>query len=570
MKRPRCKNCKHTMKGHKKILCRRDETLFLDGVCTTGVYTGASYNHLPSGKGFLYKDTYEKYKGEWLNGKRHGYGIQSKRDGYTYTGRWHHNKHHGHGELTTLDFTYTGGFRHGKYHGNGHFFISETHYYKGIWSRGLKHAFGIYVTPAGKYEGEFSWNLKNGSGVFTDISNNVYNGQWCSDNRHGKGVYITQDETYTGEWTNNYKHGHGRLMSIYTGLYVGYWKRGQRHNKGKQIYLNGSVYNGEWSHGLKTGHGTMNYGNSSKYVGFWLQDDYNGRGVLTTESGITFTGEWDSGERDGVFEETNGEYVKTGSWVCDLRHGSFETVSGKKTIVELYLWGTKTNFTEKKARKAVQKMLSKRDYLSAEEVLRFYPSTVKWKLFKKWDQNGTLLYFLDKKIIRKKFQKHAYDLFKEKRFIFIEKLFALSDFCEIPSVLFDCITHAFVANPWLVSTQSYSKQTRTKLLEGLHLGELGRCPPKNPFTRQDITESSGQWLDEIPEQAKRIYRAFMLKITKPEEISELSFYYNVQDFEDSIRNAMQSNDRETIQLLIKERNEFIQLHQKTQRESTDL
>tara|TARA_B110001452_G_scaffold260681_1_gene258495 strand:- start:2357 stop:4030 length:1674 start_codon:yes stop_codon:yes gene_type:complete len=557
------------MKGHKKTLCRRDETLCFDGVCTNGDYKGSTYNDLPSGKGVLYKDKYEKYNGGWLSGKRHGYGIQYKRDGYKYKGRWQHNKHHGHGELSTLDFTYTGEFRHGKYHGNGYFFMSANHHYNGIWSRGVKHKFGIYVTPAGKYEGEFSWNLKHGSGVFTDASNNVYNGQWRSDNRHGKGVYSTQDETYTGEWANNYKHGHGRLMSLYTGLYVGGWKRGQRHNKGKQIYLNGSVYNGGWSHGLKTGHGTMNYGDISEYVGFWLNDEYNGRGVLTTEKGITFTGEWNSGERDGFFQESDGEYVKTGSWVCDLRHGSFKTVKGTKTIVELYLWGTKTDFTEKKARKAVQKMLSKRDYLSAEEVLRFYPSIVKWKLFKKWDQNGTLLCFLGQKTIRQKFQKHAYDLFKDKRFGFIEKLFVLSDFCEIPSVLFDCITHTFVANPWLVGSQSYSKQTRMKLLEGLHLGEMGRCPPRDPFTRQEITESSGKWLDETG-QAKSIYREFMLKIAKPEDISELSFYYDIQDFEDSIRHAMQSNDRETIQLLMKERNEFIQVHQKTQRESIGL
>ena len=566
MKRPRCKNCKHTMKGHKKKLCKRDETIYFETL--DGVYTGSTYNGVPSGKGFLYKDKYENYKGEWLHGNRHGYGIQHKHGGYTYKGMWQYNKHHGHGELSTLDFTYTGGFRHGKYHGNGHFFMSVNHYYNGNWSRGLKHEFGIYVTPAGKYEGEFSYNLKHGSGVFTDTSNNVYNGQWRSDNRHGEGVYMTPEETYTGEWSNHFKHGHGRLMSMYTGLYVGSWKRGKRHNKGKQIYTNGSVYNGGWYHGLKTGNGTMHFSDGSKYVGFWLKDEYNGRGVFTT-GGITYTGKWAGGEREGLFEETDGEYTKTGSWVCDLRHGTFTTVNGTKTHIELYLWGTKTNFTKKKARKAVQKMLSKRDYLSAEEVLRFYPSIVKWKLFKKWDQNGTLLCFLDQKTLRQKFQKHAYDLFKERKFKFIEKLFVLSDFGEIPSVLFDCITHTFVANPWLVGSQSYSEPTRKKLLEGLHLGELGRCPPRDPFTRQEITESSGKWLDETPKQAKSIYRDFVLEIAKPEEISELSFYYDMQDFEDSIRNAMQSNDRETIQLLMKERNEFRQIYQKTRRESID-
>lgn len=564
MKRPRCKNCKHTMKGHKKKLCRRNETIFCDGL-----YTGSTYDGLPSGKGTLHSGKYEKYKGEWLNGMRQGYGIYEKHGGYTYKGRWQNNRYHGHGELTTLDFTYTGGFRSGKYHGNGYLFMSANNYYKGNWSRGSKHEFGIYVTPTGNYEGEFSCNLKHGRGVFMDTDNNVYTGLWRSDKRHGKGIYSTKDETYTGDWSNDYKHGHGRLMSIYTGLYVGYWKRGKRHSQGKQIYLNGSVYNGGWSHGLKTGHGTMDYNDGSKYVGFWIKDEYNGRGTLTAD-GITYKGEWNCGEREGLIEETDGEYVKTGNWVCDLRHGSFKTIRGTNTQLELYLWGVKTDFTVKKARKAVHKMLLKRDYLTAEEVLRFYPAIVKWKLFKRWDHSGTLLCFLDEKTIRKKFQKHAYELFKLKRFKFIENLFSLSNFCEIPSVLFDCITHTFVANPWIVGSQSYSKQTRTKLLEGLHLGEMGRCPPKDPFTRQEITESSGKWLDETPKQVKSVYRKFMLEIAKPEEISELSFYYDMQDFEDSIHNAMQVNDRVTIQKLMKERNDFIHLHHKNRRESIDL
>ena len=560
MKKPRCKICKHTMKGHQKNLCKRKETIYLDGV-----YVGSTYNGIPSGKGTLRRDQHEKYKGGWLDGQRDGYGIQHNHGGCTYKGMWQRNQHHGPGELMTSVFTYTGGFRHGRYHGKGYLFMSSTDYYNGIWYRGLKHEFGIHVTTLGKYEGEFSSGLKHGTGVFTDAVNNIYNGQWRSGIRHGNGVYITSDDTYTGDWVNDYQHGHGRLMSKLNGLYVGHWKRGQRHNQGKQIYLNGAVYNGGWSRGLKTGHGSMEYCEGSKYIGFWLKDEYNGRGVLI-ENGITYTGEWNCGEREGLFEETDGEHVMSGNWVCDLRHGTFT----KGTETELYLWGTKTELTEKKARISVQTMLTKRDYLSAEEVLRFFPCLATWKLFKKWDQDGTLLCFLDNKTIRKKFQKHAYELFKHQRYTFIEKLFALSGFCEVPGLLFDCITHNFVANPWIVGSQSYSEPTKTKLLNGLHLGELGRCPPKDPFTREELTECSGEWLDKTPRKAKKIYRELMLEIGKPEEMSELSFYYDMEDFEDSIRNAMQSNDREAIQNLMKERDEFIQLHQKTRRASIDL
>ena len=264
--------------------------------------------------------------------------------------------------------------------------------------------------------------------------------------------------------------------------------------------------------------------------------------------------------------ESDGEYIKTGNWVCDMRHGTFKI---DNSVSELYLWGTKMDFTVKEARKAVRKMLSKRDYLSAEEVLHFFPALVKWKLFKKYDHNGALLNFLDKSVIRCKFQKYAYNLFMDKRYAFVERLFVLSEFRQIRSVLFDCITDNFVANPWIVGRQSYSEQTKSKLLEGLHLGEFGRCQPTDPFTRQTLTEESGKWLRASPKKARSIYHDFMQQVVEPEEIDVVAFSYTVQDYEELIRNAMASNDRDTIHLLMKERNELIQKHQKTQRESAD-
>ena len=48
MKRPRCTNCKHKMKGHKRSKCHKNMTLILpDNSC----YTGSAYNNTPDGKG---------------------------------------------------------------------------------------------------------------------------------------------------------------------------------------------------------------------------------------------------------------------------------------------------------------------------------------------------------------------------------------------------------------------------------------------------------------------------------------------------------------------------------------
>ena len=60
--------------------------------------------------------------------------------------------------------------------------------------------------------------------------------------------------------------------------------------------------------------------------------------------------------------------------------------------------------------------------------------------------------------------------------------------------LFDSLTNDFVENPWIVNGSSYSETTKQKLLKGLHLGDFGRCEPKDPFTRQPLTEKSGLYL----------------------------------------------------------------------------
>ena len=60
-------------------------------------YTGGWLNNQRSGHGsthWLDPDGFE-YKGELLDGKKHGYGTKTDLDG-TYTGAWRYNKRHGH------------------------------------------------------------------------------------------------------------------------------------------------------------------------------------------------------------------------------------------------------------------------------------------------------------------------------------------------------------------------------------------------------------------------------------------------------------------------------------------
>lgn len=552
------------MKGHKKQKCSSDQKLdFSDG----SVYIGSVYDGKPSGVGRLYIDPEFYYSGYFLNGKKHGHGCQVGPRGLVYDGEWQRDKWHGHGQLQTVDFKYVGHFKNDKYHGDGVYSVGNVNY-NGQWLRGQKHGHGTLKNIHGTYVGQFYFNLKHGNGVQTEPDGSVYSGSWRSGYKNGDGIFSNALESYTGNWSNNKRHGYGKWSSTILGTYEGQWKRNERHKKGTHVYIDGSIYTGGWSYGQRTGHGVMHYSDGSMYTGFWCDDVWNGQGCLEAD-GRSFEGEFSEGEREGFFvEKVDGKIVQEGTWLCDLRHGSFTIAPSADiaTVKRLYLWGRDPGFqTIKEARKVVRKMFRKKDYLSAEEVLGFYPILVKWSLFYKYDYGGLFVHLLNQKVIEKKMKKHAYQLFKQKRYTFIERLFSLcsettkTNVANNVELFFDSMTNEFVANPWIVRNQGYSKETRKKLLEGLHLGEFGRCPPRDPYTRSVLSKSSGKFLSNfLSLTAQQLYKKFTEAIEQSKSIAELAFEYDLQDFEVSLNNAREAKDRDTIICLMKERNEFIQ------------
>lgn len=547
------------MKGHKKQKCSVEETLeFSDG----SVYVGTVYDGKPSGEGRLYVRLDNYYTGYFLDGHKHGRGRQIGPNGIVYVGEWRNDKHHGKGELVCPEFKYIGHFNNDNYHGHGIYSIGNDIEYDGHWSNGQKHGHGTLKNLQGTYVGQFYFNLKHGKGVQTENNGSEYNGLWRSGYKNGHGVYSNALESYTGNWSNNKRHGHGIWVSNLMGTYEGQWKRNVRHMKGTHVYLDGSVYTGGWSYDKRTGHGVMTYSDGSVYTGFWCNDVWNGQGLLERD-GRTFEGEFTEGERDGRFvEKVATTTVSEGPWLCDLRHGCFMESGTKK----LYLWGRAPHFKSVKyARKAVCRMLANKDSLAAEEVLLFYPKLIKWTLFNKYDLCGVLIHLMEQSVLEKNLKKHMYELFKQKRYIFIQRLFALcsettkTNVSNGVEVLFDKMTNEFVANPWIVRGQGYSKETKRKLLAGLHLGEFGRCPPRDPFTRKALTESSGKYLSKT-KNARSVYEQFSTSMSVEKPIVELAFEYDIQDFEVQLKNARDAGDRHTIARLMKERNDFIHRH----------
>ena len=556
MKRPRCKQCKHTMKGHKKQRCESSKTLLFEG---GALYEGTVYENKPSGLGTL-KDSEKTYHGHWLSGKKHGHGVETWYSGRKYEGEWRSGLLHGHGHLiSTSGCIYEGSFHTGTYHGQGTITYARGTYC-GQWNHGTYHGHGRHVTDQGIYEGQFYYNVRHGNGTFTDVRGNIFSGKWRKGLREGRGVHTTTDGTYTGDWAHDLQSGHGRWVSKRHGIYVGGWRRGKRHRKGTQIYNDGTTYNGWWSKGNKTGHGVQTWPNGDCYVGFWFKDEYNGRGTLTL-SGTTFTGEWEKGKREGIFIETlpTGEEY-SGPWVNDVRHGTFQGGIGDKL---LYIWNTHVQFTTSKtAEKSAINMIKCDDFEGARVVLQYFPKLINWKFFWKYDRKGILVYLLQPNQIVDILQSHSWKLFKSKRYEFLKHLMEKcpenSLIIDTTPELFDALSKDFVANPWIVHAQSYSEETKNKLLEGIHLGEFGRCPPKDPFTRLPLTEESGTYLSDDKKKAKEIYTSFMKSIGVKPGIREIAYSFDIQDFEECLKNAREVNDRTSITRIMQERNEYIQ------------
>ncbi len=118
----------------------------------------------------------DEYKGEWLDDKKHGYGIEFSSEekglhlstvGTTYKGGFREGKRHGHGILIMDNFD--GSFRNGKNYIEGEFADG-----------GLKgHAVCEYAN-GDTFEGEFNGG-KNGHGIYTFANGKKFEGEWEND-----------------------------------------------------------------------------------------------------------------------------------------------------------------------------------------------------------------------------------------------------------------------------------------------------------------------------------------------------------------------------------------------------
>ena len=164
------------------------------GIIYVGLFNKSSLN----GKGLRFnKERNHIYKGDFLNGLRHGKGkdegdnmkyegdfIKDKKcgkgkilfdSGDTYEGEFNDNKFNGYGHYIWAKNKneYTGNYLNGKFHGEGRYQWGENEYYNGEYVNGIKEGEGELGFKDGKkFYVNFTNGKPNGIGIFQDQDGN--------------------------------------------------------------------------------------------------------------------------------------------------------------------------------------------------------------------------------------------------------------------------------------------------------------------------------------------------------------------------------------------------------------
>ena len=249
------------------------------------------------------------------NGKMHGEGKFTWKDGTVYEGKFKRNEITGTGKYVWPDGTsYIGEVKNGIRHGKGVFLNPKEGYkYEGEWKSGLRHGKGILTYQVeGEpgvftgYEGNWKEGEKSGSGKYIYPSGNSYEGEWLHNKRNGKGTMCWKrignnitNEKYVGQWKDDLQSGFGTHIwldeksenKVLRNRYVGYWKNGVREGHGMFFYANGSMYIGQWKNNMKDGWGKFVYEDGNEFEGYYNKDrmvekSLAGNGTKTLTAGI--------------------------------------------------------------------------------------------------------------------------------------------------------------------------------------------------------------------------------------------------------------------------------------------
>lgn len=171
-----------------------------------------------------------KYKGQWNNDKKEGFGSELYPDGSKYEGEWFDNKRHGSGTLwikkkKSFVRQYVGSWVNGHIEGLGSYHYESGEVFKGIFSRGKRHGQGRHdFTNGDYYIGEWQNDKQQGSGTLYSSNGNIFDGAWVDGKKEGPGKFyyastskvsrstlslimdkynLIDTQVYEGEWVDD-------------------------------------------------------------------------------------------------------------------------------------------------------------------------------------------------------------------------------------------------------------------------------------------------------------------------------------------------------------------------------
>uniref|UniRef100_A0A8D0HAP2 MORN repeat containing 1 n=1 Tax=Sphenodon punctatus TaxID=8508 RepID=A0A8D0HAP2_SPHPU len=150
---------------------------------------------------------------------------------------WKQGKKHGHGKLSFKDGSYyEGEFVDGEIVGNGlRYWASTGNTYSGQFLLGELHGHGVLQYEDGrKYEGEFSYGKREGHGLLVDKEGQIYEGSFHKNKKHGGGKMIFKN----GD-KNDMFNGQGSIIHCSGVIYDGLWINGYPAAQAKKLVILG-------------------------------------------------------------------------------------------------------------------------------------------------------------------------------------------------------------------------------------------------------------------------------------------------------------------------------------------
>jgi len=139
-------------------------------------------------------------KGEFLNNKPHGQGIEKRENEYEYIGDFFEGRKHGKGKINYFisGETYEGEFKDGFISGFGKYKWRNNESFEGPFEDGKINGVGTYKWADGfEYYGNYTNNTKEGDGIFKWPNGRTYKGPFKLGNPHGDGIMFEKNSEYS-------------------------------------------------------------------------------------------------------------------------------------------------------------------------------------------------------------------------------------------------------------------------------------------------------------------------------------------------------------------------------------